>query len=235
MRYNRNFLLFYSIQFNRWLYNLFIKTPAILNLKETFPIHEELEANWESIRDEVLDVMNANNLPNFHDIDKGQDFISNNDGKNWQLFVLQLYGNWIYPNTEHCPTVVKLLKNRPEVRTVLFSIIEPGKHIPEHRGPYKGIIRYQLALVVPKSKKCRIYIDGNPYNWVEGKSLIFDDTFPHELKNETNEYRVAMLLDIKRKNIPWILRPYDFIYYNICKLAIWLNNSEKKARINKDK
>lgn len=233
MKHNRNFFLFNSIRFNRWLYNLFIKTPAILDLKENFPLHKELETNWEAIRDEILEVMNATDLPNFHDIDKGQDFISNNDGKNWQLFILQLYGNWISPNIEYCPTAVKILKDRPEVRSVLFSIIEPGKHIPEHRGPYKGIMRYQLALVVPKSKACRIYIDGHAYNWTEGKSLMFDDTYAHELKNETNEYRIAMLLDIKRKHIPWVLKAYDLFYYNICKLAIWLNNSEKKARIHK--
>ena len=32
--------------------------------------------------------------------------------------------------------------------TAFFSILAPGKHIPPHRGPYKGLLRYHLGLQV---------------------------------------------------------------------------------------
>jgi beta-hydroxylase len=35
-------------------------------------------------------------------------------------------------------------------------------------------------------------------HWEEGKSLIFDDTFYHEVWNETDGYRAVLFLDIAR-------------------------------------
>jgi beta-hydroxylase len=32
--------------------------------------------------------------------------------------------------------------------TVLVSILEPGKHLPAHRGPYNGVLRLHLGLIV---------------------------------------------------------------------------------------
>ena len=82
------------------------------------------------------------------------------------------------------------------------SILDPGKHIPAHNGPYKGILRYQLALSVPKDGSCQIFVDNKPYSWTEGKSVLFDDTFIHEVKNESNEKRIALLLIIRRNDLP---------------------------------
>ena len=42
---------------------------------------------------------------------------------------------------------LNLLKN---VTSISISFLSPGKHIPPHNGPYKGILRYQLAISVPK-------------------------------------------------------------------------------------
>jgi hypothetical protein len=33
--------------------------------------------------------------------------------------------------------------------TALFSVLLPHKHIPPHRGPWKGVLRYHLALRTP--------------------------------------------------------------------------------------
>ena len=35
-------------------------------------------------------------------------------------------------------------------------------------------------------------------HWSEGKAMIFDDSFPHEAWNETDEIRVVLFLDIVR-------------------------------------
>ena len=89
-----------------------------------------------------------------------------------------------------------------------FSILAPGKHIPEHRGKHKGLIRYHLGLRVPEPKEaCRIRVDNTITHWEEGKSLIFDDTYYHEVWNDTDGYRVVLFLDIERPfNFPlsWV-------------------------------
>src|SRR4051812_31569052 len=33
--------------------------------------------------------------------------------------------------------------------TAMFSVLLPHKHIPPHRGPWKGVLRYHLALRTP--------------------------------------------------------------------------------------
>ena len=85
------------------------------------------------------------------------------------------------------------------MKVAFFSILAPGKHIPEHRGKHKGIIRYHLGLMIPEPQSaCRIRIADKVAYWEEGKSLMFDDTFYHEAWNETDDYRVVLFLDIAR-------------------------------------
>ena len=53
-------------------------------------------------------------------------------------------------NCQRCPLTTQLVESIPGMKTAFFSIMLPGKYIPEHRGPYKGLLRYQLALKVPQ-------------------------------------------------------------------------------------
>ena len=48
-------------------------------------------------------------------------------------------------------------------------------------------------------------------------------TYVHEVRNETKETRIAVLLDIKRYDFPFLLRVYDFIFYKIIQLLVILN------------
>ena len=87
----------------------------------------------------------------------------------------------------------------PGMQTAMFSILAPGKHIPEHNGPYKGVIRYHLGLKVPRAAdRCRIRVGDTYATWREGASLIFDDTYEHEVWNDTDEERVVLFLDVVR-------------------------------------
>jgi len=83
--------------------------------------------------------------------------------------------------------------------TAMCSILSPHKHIPAHGGPYKGVLRYHLALIVPSPDgKARIRVGDDIRPWVEGKSLVFDDTWEHEAWNDTEGTRVVLFVDFKR-------------------------------------
>ena len=41
-------------------------------------------------------------------------------------------------------------------------------------------------------------VDGQKVIWREGEALLFDDTYEHEVRNETPEDRVILLLHVKR-------------------------------------
>lgn len=171
---------------------------SVFFTKEQFPWSYELEANWKVIREELDQVMlNVDELPNFHDISPRQMRIA---GDNlWKTYFFWAFGFKSKVNCDRCPETVKLLKRVPGLKVAFFSILAPGKHIPEHRGKHKGLIRYHLGLKVPENKEaCRIRVADQFAHWEEGKSLIFDDTFYHEVWNDTDEYRAVLFLDIAR-------------------------------------
>jgi beta-hydroxylase len=84
------------------------------------------------------------------------------------------------------------------MHTAMFSILRGPKHLAPHRGPYRGFLRYHLGLKVPDVESCWIRVGNETRHWVEGESLLFDDTFEHEAQNATNEDRVVLFVDIER-------------------------------------
>ncbi|GAB4155578.1 MAG: aspartyl/asparaginyl beta-hydroxylase domain-containing protein [Cyanobacteria bacterium J069] len=166
--------------------------------KEQFPWADRLEENWQVIRKELDQVMEyADALPNFQDISPRQHRIANDN--RWKTYFFWAFGFRAQQNCDRCPETVKLLETIPGLKVAFFSILAPGKHIPLHRGKHKGLIRYHLGLKVPEPREnCRIEIDGQTAYWEEGKSLIFDDTYYHQVWNDTDDYRVVLFLDIAR-------------------------------------
>ncbi|HIG32548.1 MAG TPA: aspartyl/asparaginyl beta-hydroxylase domain-containing protein [Flavobacteriales bacterium] len=232
MQNNRGCLFKYFRDSNLKLYNSKIKTGAYLDLETYFPEHSILENNWKEIQKEILGVMDSGGvLPKFHEVDDGQEYISDNDGLSWSLLNLMLYGVWYKKNAGLCPKTTSLLKNMKGVVGAYFSVLAPGKHIPPHKGPYKGIIRYQLALKVPKNGECKIFVGGIPYFWTEGKSVLFDDAYTHEAVNNTTEHRVVLLLDVKRKIPGFFMRQYDCFIFSLIQFMIILNGTFSKSEM----
>src|ERR1700728_1724959 len=165
---------------------------------DRFPWIAEIEANWETIRDElerVLDDREA--LPNFQDISKDQLEITDDD--RWKTFFLYGYGFEAKLGVQMCPRTAALVREIPGMTTAMFSILAPRKHILDHRGPYKGVLRYHLGLIVPgDAEACRIRVGDDIRHWQEGRSMVFDDTFNHEVWNDTDETRVVLFVDVMR-------------------------------------
>ncbi|NJL87754.1 MAG: aspartyl/asparaginyl beta-hydroxylase domain-containing protein [Leptolyngbyaceae cyanobacterium SM1_1_3] len=166
--------------------------------KDQFPWAYDLEANWLVIRQELDQVLqHVNALPNFKDIMPRQQRISPDDG--WKTYYFCAFGFIATQNCQQCPETWKLLQNIPGLKVAFFSILAPGKHILEHRGKHKGLIRYHLGLIVPQPQtKCGIRVGNQIAHWEEGESLIFDDTYYHEAWNRSDRYRVVLFLDIAR-------------------------------------
>jgi aspartyl/asparaginyl beta-hydroxylase (cupin superfamily) len=158
-----------------------------------------IEAGWTGIRDEARTLLrDRERIPSFEDIAPGNNPGAVRDGK-WKSYWLYAYGRPITENCRRCPETTRLIDTIPGLKTAFFSILAPGKHIPAHRGPYAGVLRYHLGLIVPKQKEaCRIRVGSDIAHWEEGRSLAFDDTYPHEVWNDTNEERVVLFVDFAR-------------------------------------
>lgn len=195
-----------------------------------FPWVREIEANWEVIEGELGRVMNVkDHLPNFHDITSEVRHITNDN--NWKTFFLVGYGVETERNSKMCPETVKLLRQIPGMKTAFFSILSPGKHIPVHRGPYNGVLRYHLGLRVPREReKCRIWIQGHIHAWAPGESLIFDDTFLHAVRNETEEWRAILFVDFARP----VRFPFSLVNAVVLRLARFFPILQE-AKQNQDK
>ena len=80
---------------------------------------------------------------------------------------------------------------------------------------YKGVLRYHLGLIVPvPDGTCRIRVGNDERFWKEGKSLIFDDSHPHEVWNDCDSYRVVLFVDF--------VRPLFFPISLLNKTIIWM-------------
>ena len=163
-----------------------------------FPWVTEVEANWRAVREELDDVLRFREaIPNFQDISVEQSTLTIDD--RWKTFFFYGYGVKNEPNCRICPKTAELLTKIPGMTTAFFSILLPHKHLPPHRGPYNGVLRYHLGLKIPEpASASAIKVGSRQESWQEGKSLIFDDTFVHEAWNSTNEIKVVLFVDFRR-------------------------------------
>lgn len=166
--------------------------------KEQFEWAHLLEDNWKDIQAEVTALLaNQRDLPNIQDIQPAESLLTT-DNK-WKTFFLQGFGHKAEKNRELCPATAKVLDQIPGLLTGFFSILHPGKHIPAHRGIFKGIVRTHLGLVIPgKPGECRMRVDKEYIHWEQGKAVFFDDTYNHEVWNDSDGIRIVLLIDTKR-------------------------------------
>lgn len=200
--------------------------PSIYDSK-TFPWAAELEADWKKIRAELDAVMvYRDQMPSFQDILKEVSTIQTDN--DWKTFFLAGIGMDCSANAQRCPETVRLLGKIPGMTTAFFSILSPHKHIPAHRGAYNGLLRFHLGLLVPEPReRVRIRIGNEFRSWTEGKALIFDDTFNHEVWNDTDGYRVVLFVDFTRPlKQPW--HWFNKRLLNIGTLAPFLREAGKK-------
>lgn len=163
----------------------------------TFPWTAELEANWEAIRKEALSVLQSEDVPILPDISPDHGRLGAD--RKWKSFFLYGYGYQVEANCAKCPETARLVAGVPNLNSAFFSILAPGARIPRHRGVTKGLITCHLGIMVPKDRMAvRMAVHDRMVHWQEGKCLVFDDTYFHEVWNETDETRVVLLVQFGR-------------------------------------
>ena len=215
-----------AVSLVRTIYDRSITTPSVLDPIRYFPNGTRFTERWRDIRSEALAASaELKNIPRFHDIMPEQHDISAVDGRDWRMLILKAYGVEIPQNLRRCPEIASLLEQTPEAITCVVSFLAPGKHIPVHRGPFRGILRFHLMLSMPSDETgrpaCVMEIDSVPYRLAEGDSLLWDDTYPHEVWNHSSETRIALLLDVRRKGMPRHLKLLSWTFMRLAQ--IWLH------------
>ncbi|MBM3844829.1 MAG: aspartyl/asparaginyl beta-hydroxylase domain-containing protein [Verrucomicrobia bacterium] len=202
--------------------------PAVYDSR-TFSWAAEVENEWHLIRRELDQVMTfRDRIPSFHEILKEAGTITADD--QWKTFFLAGIGMDCRENARRCPETMRLLGKIPGMKTAFFSILSPRKHIPAHRGAFNGVLRFHLGLLVPEPRsQVRIRIGNDFYHWTEGKSLIFDDTYNHEVWNDTDGYRVVLFVDFARP----LKQPFHRLneaFLNMASVAPFLREAGAKQK-----
>jgi aspartate beta-hydroxylase/beta-hydroxylase len=175
--------------------------PVFHDIDATRPELRTLDRGFPAIREELMALMpGKREIPRYHDLDPMQSNISaaGDPERSWKIFYLHAMGDWPMQARAACPRTVELLEHIPGLFQAFFSILDAGKSIPAHEGPYRGYLRYHLGLVVPEQAPPSIRIKDRDYTWREGQSILFDDSWDHEVTNRSGEDRVVLIVDIRR-------------------------------------
>ena len=193
------------IRFGKHLRGLFDRLIASSSLVANDPVLDVrdfawtglLRENWEMIRDEAIAVaLRGEASPSLATISPDHRSIA--EVNKWRSFFLWGYGYRIDENADRCPATARLVERIPGLNSAFFSILAPGTHIPAHRGVSKGLITCHLGLVVPRDGDVRMRVHDRIVRWAEGETLVFDDTYQHEVWNDTGGTRVVLLVQFER-------------------------------------
>jgi beta-hydroxylase len=193
---------------------------------DLFPYNRILEENWLVIRGELDQLLDhREHIPPFHEVSPDQARIST--GEDWRTFILYGFGHRSERNCRQCPQTARILETIPRLQTAWFSILSPGYHIPPHRGVTKGVVRTHLGLIIPSDREaCRIRVGGQTRHWEQGKCLVLDDTFEHEVWNETEEQRVVFIIDVERP-LPPTARLLNRLMLKAVQLTAYVQDARK--------
>jgi aspartate beta-hydroxylase len=191
----------------RRIFDARLAGPPILNWRTQFPHAARFNAAWQDIRNEALALAaRLQSVPRFHDIMPEQAPLSAQDDRDWRIFILKAYGTEVAEHMAKCPVLASLLRETPEVLSASLSFLAPRKHIPCHRGPFRGVLRFHLMLSMPVGldgkPAAALTIDGHDHRLGNGECLLWDDTYAHEVRNNSDEVRIALLLDVWRPGMP---------------------------------
>jgi aspartate beta-hydroxylase len=123
----------------------------------------------------------------------------------WSAFYLWKNGEVVAENAARCPRTMQALQDVPLARvpnrspSILFSLLQPGAHIPPHNGLVNTRLICHLPLLVPG--QCTFRVGNELRDWHKGKAWLFDDTIEHEAWNRSGETRVILLFDVWRPEL----------------------------------
>jgi aspartate beta-hydroxylase len=207
------------------VYNRFISTPPVLNTQHYFPEAHRFTSQWQVLREEAMQLIdNIESVPRFHELMPEQYQLSSHGNKEWRMFIVRAYGLDISENMSRVPALANLVRSEPSIKSASISFLAPGKQVPTHTGPFRGITRFYMGLQVPLAQDgepgVTLTIANQNFRLGNGDALLWDDTYPHSVANNTDQWRIALLLDIYRADMPGPLRAFTNSIIGLARLSI---------------
>jgi aspartate beta-hydroxylase len=194
--------------------------------REGFPWLAQLEAASDSIREELLGVLSADQAGvepyiTFNEglpINKWREL---NHSRRWGAYFLWNQGRREEAHLARCPRTAATLAALPQVDipgrgpTAFFSILDAHTRIPPHTGVTNTRLTVHLPLIVPPG--CRFRVGGDVREWRVGTAWVFDDTIEHEAWNDSDVPRAILIFDVWNPQLTTLER--DLVRETIAVLA----------------
>ena len=197
-------------------------TPFFKN--EEFPQLQQLTNNWQVIRDEGMALMEQGKVT----ADNAETDIGYHSflRTGWKRFHLKWYNDPLPSAQKLCPKTVELLQSIPGVHGAMFALLPTGARLGAHRDPFAGSVRYHLGLRTPNDDNCWIDIDGTKYSWRDGQAVLFDETYLHHAKNDTEINRLILFCDVERPMTNKFATAFNHFFINHIMRATASHNEE---------
>ena len=165
--------------------------PAFAGL-ESRPFHDasrfawarDLEASVAEIRNELHQVQ--------RDFGRAV-YDSDRNVKTWKTFYFYLNGRPVKEHLDACPRTKELLSRIPiNGLHVCFSAIQPGGVLQPHTGPMNASLTAHLGL--EGCEGSAIWVAGEKRPYVEGKVLVFDDSYVHWVGHTGPQVRYTLMV-----------------------------------------
>lgn len=162
---------------------------------QDFPFIAKLEAGYEDIKAELL-----YNLENRLEIFTGETENLHVGGE-WTEVRLKSSGYGFTDHTQYFSKTIKHIQGcGQDFTSIKFSAIQPGTHIRTHTGPSNERLRLHLTLIHDGGAKIRVGTGW--HTWEEGKVIMFDDSWEHEVIHTGHNIRVVLIMDIWHPELP---------------------------------
>merc|ERR1719469_1347763 len=123
----------------------------------------------------------------------------------WETLRIVRYHHWFDLFCELAPRTCEAIRTRPEVVNCTFMNVNyvklnPGTHLKPHYGNGPRLSAH-LSVLAPEPLRSGMSVASEQVMWVEGKAIIFDDTYPHAVSHWGKLPRYVMLV--------WFCHPCD--------------------------
>ncbi|MGQ0741559.1 MAG: aspartyl/asparaginyl beta-hydroxylase domain-containing protein [Alphaproteobacteria bacterium] len=194
---------------------VYTQSPCMLHFPQLAPIQfyddsefpwlPKLEAATPEIREELFVLLREDSkgfepYVNHPDDSPQTQWRELNRSPRWNAFHLWRNGIRQDEACQRCPRTAKLMEELPALDlpgfgpNIMFSCLAPHTAIPPHTGETNVRLITHLALIVPG--QCYFRVGNETREWQEDKAWIFDDTFEHEARNESDKLRVILMMDV---------------------------------------
>ncbi|MBE1467302.1 aspartyl/asparaginyl beta-hydroxylase (cupin superfamily) [Kibdelosporangium phytohabitans] len=137
-------------------------------------------------------------MPAYHDLDPDQATISNATPKEWKVFNLWAMDERAEPERRNARGRPRCWPRSRTSSQVFFSILEPREIDSGARGAVRAYLRYYLGLKVPDEAPPSIRVKDEWHTWQENESVLFDDSWNHEVVNDSTGERIVLIVDVLR-------------------------------------